>query len=258
MIDFLIPDWPAPSNVRALTTLRTQGLSTGAYASLNLGDHVGDDLATVQKNRQLLMETLGFQHDFFWLNQVHGIKAVEIVENFYTPIPGPSPEERREVSNNEADASFTRTKQQPCVVLTADCLPVLLCDRSGTIVAAVHAGWKGLLGGVIEATVKSMKVPGEELLAWMGPAIGPSAFEVDADVRDQFIAVDSNAKNAFEHKRDQKWLGDMFLLGRQRLNSVGVVDIYGGGECTYSDPDRFFSARRDKNTGRLASLIWIV
>lgn len=247
MIDFLKPDWPAPSNVYALITLRTHGFSAGAYASLNLGDHVGDDLAAVQKNRQMLMETLGFQRDLFWLNQVHGVKAVEL--------PLPSPSGRRE--GVEADAAFTRVKQQPCIVLTADCLPVLLCDRSGTIVAAVHAGWKGLLSGVIEETVKAMQVPGEELLAFLGPAIGPSAFEVDADVRSQFIAIDANAKDAFKHKCDQKWLGDIFLLGRQRLNSVGVVAIYGGGECTYSHADRFFSARRDKDTGRFASLIWM-
>jgi len=244
-IDFLIPDWPAPENIRAVTTLRTHGFSTGSYASLNLGDHVDDNLAAVHKNRQLLIETLGFECEPFWLNQVHGIKAVDL-DNL---ISGKD--------DNEADAVFTHIKAQPCIVLTADCLPVLLCDRAGTIVAAVHAGWRGLLNGVIEATVKAMKVRGEELLAWMGPAIEPPAFEVDADVREQFIKVDPNAKDAFEHKYDQKWLCNLFLLGKQRLHSVDVVAIYGGRECTYSSPEKFFSVRRDKNTGRFASIIWM-
>jgi YfiH family protein len=242
MINFLTPDWPAPPHIHALTTLRIGGCSVGNYASLNLGDHVGDDPVCIEENRQKLYETLKFQHKPFWLNQVHGIKVIDW---------NGSPQ------NNEADAAFTRLKQYPCVVLTADCLPILLCDREGTIVAAVHAGWKGLLSGVIETTVAAMQVPGEKLLAWMGPAIGPAAFEVGEEVREQFITVDEQAQSAFRHKGGQKWLADIFSLGRQRLRRVGVTAVYGGNECTYSDAERFFSFRRDKDTGRLATLIWM-
>jgi polyphenol oxidase len=242
VINFLVPDWPVPSHIRALTTLRTGGFSTGHYATLNLADHVGDDPVCVEKNRQKLRETFGFQHEPFWLKQVHGVEVIDL---------------DRASESNEADASIASLKQHPCAVLTADCLPVLLCDRKGTKVAAVHAGWKGLLSGVIEASVKAMQIPGDELLAWMGPAIGPEAFEVDEELRKQFISVDPQAEQAFKYKEEQKWLADIFLLGRQRLSRAGVTAVYGGNECTYSDVDRFFSFRRDKETGRMATLIWI-
>lgn len=242
MIDQIMPDWPAPPTVRAITTLRTGGVSIGAYASFNLADHVGDDAVAVGNNRQRLREALSLQQEPFWLNQVHGIDVIEWDGAAQT---------------NVADAALTRKKQCPCVVLTADCLPVLLCDREGTVVAAVHAGWKGLLNGVIEATVVAMGLPGEQLLAWLGPAIGPTAFEVDGEIRDQFIAVDPQAADAFVCQSRDKWLADIFLLGKQRLQRVGICNVYGGHWCTYRDPQRFFSFRRNKDTGRLATLIWM-
>jgi YfiH family protein len=245
MINYLKPKWNAPSRVHALTTLRTGGFSTGAYASFNLGDHVGDDAAAVTKNRQKLCQVLALQREPLWLKQVHGTQVINWTNELETSVA------------YEADACFTRLEDHPCVVLTADCLPVVICDRAGTVVAAVHAGWKGLLSGVIEATVRAMNVPGETLLAWMGPAIGPLAFEVDDAVRNQFIAVDPQAKRAFKPGKAGKWLADIFLLGKQRLNNVGVTAVFGGYACTYTKADQFFSFRRDKDTGRLATLIWL-
>lgn len=244
MIEFIKANWPAPTHIRALTTLRTPGgLSEGAYHSLNLAPHVGDDPQIVAKNHQILCEALQLEHSPFWLEQVHGIDVI----HWEQTLP----------KNHKADAILTHQKQHPCAVLTADCLPVLLCDRAGSVVAAVHAGWKGLLNGVIEATVANMQIPPEQLLAWMGPAIGPQAFEVGEEVYADFIAKDAKAKQAFTRKNARAY-GDLFLLGKQRLNNVGVTAIYGGGLCTYSDPARFFSFRRDQTTGRMASLIWIM
>jgi YfiH family protein len=239
--DFLIPEWPAPSNVQALQTLRTGGCSQGPWSSLNLGDHVGDNPAHVAANRGLLRQRLPAEP--CWLRQVHGIVAVDAASV-------------RE--NLEADASWSRQVGAVCVVMTADCLPVLFCDRAGTVVAAAHAGWRGLLSGVLEQTIASMKVANNELLAWLGPAIGPESFEVGGEVRQAFVNRDAEASTAFRPRGQGKWLADLELLARQRLNSAGVSAIFGGGMCTVDDTARFFSYRRDGVTGRMASLIWLV
>ena len=261
----IIPDWPAPANVRALQTTRDGGVSVGAYATLNLGDHVGDDPVAVARNRALLRATL--PADPVWLKQVHG----DIVADA-----------DRTVGVPDADAAVARQPGKVCAVMTADCLPLLLCDEAGTVVAAAHAGWRGLAGGVVEATVKAMNVAPEQLLVWLGPAIGPQAFEVGEEVRQAFMAHDPQAAKAFVPcvgralaqrvglKADlqscsagdaesgvQKWLADIYLLARQRLAHLGVKRVYGGGLCTYTDTERFYSYRRDQATGRMASLIWL-
>lgn len=235
----IIPDWPAPPNVRALQTTRSGGVSVGAYASLNLGDHVGDDPVAVARNRELLCAAL--PSDPAWLKQVHGNVVAEADGMAGVP---------------DADASVARKPGTVCAVMTADCLPLLLCDQAGTTVAAAHAGWRGLADGVIEATVRAMDIAPEELLVWLGPAIGPQAFEVGNEVRQAFMAFDANAADAFV-PRGEKWLADIYLLARQRLALLGVTQVYGGGLCTYSDQNRFYSYRRDGATGRMASLIWL-
>lgn len=238
--DLIIPDWPAPANVRALQTTRAGGISKPPYDSLNLGMHVGDAPLDVAANRQRLNRYVPTEP--VWLNQVHGIEVVDASTASCVP---------------DADAAFARTRHTICAVMTADCLPILLCDQAGTIVAAVHAGWRSLLDGVIEATVQAMNKPGNELLAWLGPAIGPDAFEVGDEVRAAFIERDAKAEQAFKPAVSGKWFGDIFLLGRQRLSNTGVTAVYGGGLCTYHDAKRFFSFRRDEVTGRMASLIWL-
>lgn len=241
MIDMPLihPDWPAPANVKAIQTTRIGGVSTGVYASLNLGDHVKDQPSLVAANRQRLSHCLPSEP--VWLNQVHGIRVIDAALASCI---------------ESADASFSTRRQVVCVTMTADCLPVLLCDDAGTVVAAVHAGWRSLCDGVIEATVKAMPVASGQLLAWLGPAIGPQAFEVGAEVRAQFIARDAQADTAFVAHGD-KWLGDLYAIARQRLQTLGVTRVYGGGRCTYSEPETFFSFRRDGDTGRMASLIWL-
>jgi len=218
------------------------------YASLNLGAHVGDDALAVRDNRQLLRTYLPSEP--VWLNQVHGIEVIDAAKN---------------TGLQNADASFTTQANVVCVTMTADCLPVLLCDRAGTVVSAVHAGWRGLCDGVIEAAVHKISVPSDDILAWLGPAIGPNAFEVGDDVRQQFIAQNPRAEQAFQPHPKQpndKWLCDMYLIARQRLAKLGVTQIYGGGNnedyCTYTDDARFFSFRRDNVTGRMTSMIWLV
>ena len=238
--DLIIPDWPVPANVRALQTTRAGGISKPPYDSLNLGMHVSDAPLDVAANRQRLNRYVPTEP--VWLNQVHGIEVVDASTASCVP---------------DADAAFARTRHTICAVMTADCLPVLLCDQAGTIVAAVHAGWRSLLDGVIEATVQAMNKPGNELLAWLGPAIGPDAFEVGDEVRAAFIERDAKAEQAFKPAVSGKWFGDIFLLGRQRLSNTGVTAVYGGGLCTYHDAKRFFSFRRDEVTGRMASLIWL-
>ena len=242
-------EWPAPGNVRALTTLRTGGASSGPYHSLNLGDHVGDDPHPVAQNRQLLSGLLPGADNLCWLQQVHGTEVIEAGE-----LPGPP----------RADASWSRTRGQACVVLTADCLPVLFCSRSGDVVAAAHAGWRGLLAGVLEQTIAAMGVEDGDLLAWLGPAIGPGAFEVGAEVRSAFLgAAPSGQREQVEAcfapspHTPGRFLADLYALARQRLAPLGPGAVFGGGYCTFTDAQRFFSYRRDGGTGRMASLIFL-
>ncbi|MFA6062744.1 MAG: peptidoglycan editing factor PgeF [Gallionella sp.] len=243
LTDYLIiPDWPAPAKVRAFQTTRLGGVSAAPFASLNLGDHVGDAPLVVARNRMLLNTLLPSEP--VWLEQVHGT----VVAN--ADLAG---------CRTVADASIAR--RGVCVVMTADCLPVLLCDKAGAVVGAAHAGWKGLAAGVIEATVREMGVEPVELMAWLGPAISQKAFEVGAEVRDKFIKTDPAAAAAFLPSPLQgescKYLADIYALARLRLSALGVTQIYGGDRCTYSEPEQFFSYRRDGVTGRQGSFIWL-
>lgn len=236
----ILPDWPAPPNVKSLMTTRDGGASGAPWTSFNLGDHVGDAPASVAANRARLREWLPAEPG--WLTQVHSARVVELGRD----------------ANLKADASFTLEIGQVCAVLTADCLPVLLCDRAGSVVAAAHAGWRGLAGGVLEATVATMQVPPGEILAWMGAAIGPQAFEVGDEVRQAFVNQHPEAATAFAPQpMPGKWLADIYQLARIRLNAAGVGAVYGGGRCTFSEVGSFFSYRRDRVTGRMASLVWL-
>lgn len=241
-VETIIPQWAAPSNIRAFSTLRIGGVSTGPYASLNLGLHVGDEMTHVVENRLRVQQALAVPAAPVWLNQVHGVDVVKLDK--YPP------------ENDCADASFSYQQGTVCVVMTADCLPVLLCDRSGHKVAAVHAGWRGLANGVLEATVEAMRVDGGDLLAWLGPAIGANSFEVGTEVVDAFVSKLSETEQAFK-PHGTKWLADIYGLARQRLARLGVGDISGGDYCTFSEPERFFSYRRDGVTGRMATMIWM-
>lgn len=239
-IETLSADWPAPARVRTLQTTRLGGASVSPWHGFNLGTHVGDDPAAVAANRAELQEQLPGTP--VWLNQVHGITVIDAATAQGTP---------------DADAAVARTPGAVCVVMTADCLPVLLTDRDGTVVGAAHAGWRGLCGGVIEATVEAMAVPAASLMAWLGPAIGPDAFEVGGEVRRAFMEVDPASAAAFTAIDDDKYLADIYLLARQRLARLGITAVYGGHFCTVIDRSRFFSYRRDGVTGRMASLIWL-
>lgn len=236
---WLAADWPAPVTIQAGTTTRQGGLSNGAYASLNLAQHVGDDPAIVLQNRARLSTPT----PPCWLEQVHSNQVVELTEPLTTPLV--------------ADAAFTRQPGIVCVVMTADCLPLLVTDRAGTTVAAIHAGWRGLLNGIIENTLTAMVLPAQELLIWLGPAIGATAYEVGDEVRDSFIQQHAHSAAAFQPTRPGHWLMNIYQLARLRLQQYGVEAIYGGQECTYTDAQRFYSYRRDGVTGRMASLIWI-
>ncbi len=240
MPDFLIPDWPAPASVRALQTTRSGGISLAPWNSFNLGAHVGDDPRHVAENRLLLSSALPAEP--LWLNQVHGISVADAVTD---------------PAGIAADAAVAHAPGAVCVVMTADCLPVLFCDRAGSVVAAAHAGWRGLAAGVLEATIASMGVPPERLLAWLGPAIGPENFEVGDEVRAAFLGDDPAASGAFKAKSSGKWLADIYQLARLRLQRAGVLSISGGQWCTVADAERFFSYRRDGVTGRMATLIWL-
>jgi len=239
---FILPDWPAPANVRAAVTTRAGGVSRAPYDSFNLAAHVGDDPATVNENRARLRATLALPVEPTWLKQVHGVVVVDAA------LSGSEP---------EADGAFATQPGAVCAVLTADCLPVLLCNREGTKVAALHAGWRGLAGGVIEAGVKALGVPGSDLLAWLGPAIGPASFEVGPEVRAAFVQQDAQAAQAFRAVPEGKYLAEIYLLARLRLQRLGVAVVYGGGFCTATERARFCSYRRDGATGRMASLIWL-
>jgi polyphenol oxidase len=241
-VDLIRPDWPAPDWVRACSTTRTGGVSSGPFAGLNLGDHVGDDPACVDANRAMLRERLAVPAEPLWLKQVHGCQ----VAHGDTDSMG-----------CEADASVARAPGQVCAVMTADCLPILACDPAGRAVAAIHAGWRGLAGGVLEAALAELGGDPAVLLIWLGPAIGPDAFEVGPEVRESFLARDPSVSSAFRPSPSGKWLADLYALARARLAALGARCVYGGTYCTFADSERFFSFRRDGITGRMASLIWI-
>lgn len=236
----ITPNWPVPANVKALQTTRKGGVSDSPYASFNLGSHVGDNPLAVSRNRMLLAPLLPSEP--VWLNQVHGITVADAGHAGCLP---------------QADASVSTHPGAVCVVMTADCLPILLCDDQGSVVGAAHAGWRGLCDGVIEVTVSAMNVPAPTLMAWLGPAIGPTVFEVGDEVRIAFVAKQPQAAKAFVAAAEGKWMADIYQLARLRLQALGIHRIYGGDLCTYSDDQRFYSYRRDGVTGRMATFIWI-
>jgi YfiH family protein len=233
----ILPLWPAPTWVRACSTTRDFG---------NLATHVEDNEQQVLSNRQKLVQQLHLQHEPVWLNQTHSDRVVEV-------------NQRSSLKTIDADGAFTTQLQLPCVVLTADCLPLLLCDTDGTVVGAVHCGWRGILQGIIEKAIDSMSQHAKgDIIAWMGPAIGPHVYEVGSEVREQFVSVDASASHAFKATEvTGKFMANMEQLARQRLQAAGVSGIYGGGHCTYTEKDRFYSYRREGKTGRMATLIWL-
>ncbi|MDH3689901.1 MAG: peptidoglycan editing factor PgeF [Gammaproteobacteria bacterium] len=234
--------WPAPARVHAITTLRQGGVSAGPYSSLNLADHVGDCFDCVCRNREVLRQGLKLPREPTWLNQIHGVEVVNAAEV---------------TSGVCADGSYTSEPGVVCAILTADCLPLFMCDRSGDRVSLVHVGWRGLAGGIVERAV-SVFVSSATPLAWMGPAIGPRAYEVGRDVYNEFAADDPEHRAAFTPSiRKDYWLADLYALTRLRLQRSGVTQICGGEVCTYTEEEHFFSYRRDRRCGRMASLIWI-
>jgi len=236
---YLIPDWDAPNNIHSAMTLRQGGVSLGDYSSLNPAIHVEDTLDTVLINRQRIKKTLALPSSPIWLNQTHSTQVVQA-------------DIAKSLMN--ADASFTSKIGIVCSVLTADCLPLLLCSADGVYIAAIHAGWRGLLAGIISNTLKAMQT--RQLSVWLGVAIGSCCFEVGREVRELFIAKHSQFSIAFTQKSSQKYLADIYQLARIELNINGVNKIYGGGFCTVCDSQRFYSYRRDQQTGRMATLIW--
>lgn len=236
---WIVPDWPATPKVRALITTRAGGVSAGRYAGLNLGTEVGDDPEHVARNRAIVRACL--PGDPLYLKQVHGIRVVDAAES---------------AAGVEADGAVARASGGVCVVLTADCVPLLLCDRAGSVAGVAHAGWRGLAAGIVEEVVRAMGSPPGEIFAYLGPGIGPLAYEVGEDTRRVFVDEDPGAAAAFAPWRDGKYLADLYRLARRRLAAAGVVAVYGGGFCTVAD-ERFFSFRRDGVTGRMASFVWI-
>jgi len=241
-LSFISPQWPAPSSVRAVSTTRAGGVSQPPFDSFNLAMHIGDVDDNVLRNRAQLREDARLPAEPRWLRQVHGTTVVDAASAADRP---------------EADGSVADRPGAVCAVLTADCLPVLLCDRRGTVVAALHAGWRGLAAGIIEAGVARMQRPPQEIIAWLGPAIGPDAFEVGDEVRAAFIGHDDGAQRCFRAHGDGHWLADIYALAARRLSALGVEEVYGGGYCTLSERGNFFSYRRDGRCGRMASLIWL-
>ena len=241
-MNFMRADWPV-EGVIAGTTERAGGASCGSFSSLNLGAHVDDDPAAVRHNRSRLRAELSLPDEPVWLNQSHSARVVHSIDNQLSP---------------DADALVTRRADTVCAILTADCLPVLFSSRDGSAVGAAHAGWRGLLAGILENTVAALGVPPQHLCAWLGPAISKQAFEVGDEVRDAFLAAAAAADEHFTLNPAGRWQADLYGLARQRLLSVGVSAIFGGNGCTYGESDRFFSYRRDGACGRMASLIWRV
>ncbi|WP_220718785.1 peptidoglycan editing factor PgeF [Agarivorans litoreus] len=238
----LLVDWPCPKNVKAVYSDRLAGASSAPYDSYNLGDHVGDDASAVQSNRQHFQQ--GMPQQVCWLKQIHSTRVVNASESSKLFA--------------EADASVAKQAHAVCVVMTADCLPVLFCDKQGTVVAAAHAGWRGLLDGVLENTVAAMNIAPSEIMAWFGPAIGPNAFEVGVEVYQQFVAKNSPSANAFTASANSgKYYANIHYLAKQRLSALGLNDVYADASCTFNNASRFFSYRRDGQTGRMAAAIWL-
>lgn len=244
---WMVPDWPAPPGVRAVSTLRPGGASPPPWSSLNLAEHVGDDPARVARNRDLLARALGLPAAPAWLEQVHGCDVLRLDQ---AELP----------AARVADGAVTARTGRVLAVLTADCLPVLFCRADGKAVGIAHAGWRGLAAGVLEATVSAMDAPPERLLAWIGPGIGAAAYEVGDEVRAACLAADDGADEHFAPGRPGHWQFDLAGLARNRLAALGLAGVHGGEWCTHSDPARFFSHRRDgaeRPTGRMATLIWL-
>lgn len=242
-MQFIQPSWQVAANVKALMTTRLGGVSQAPFAQLNLGAHVGDDPQAVAQNRSLLKSAAKLPLDAHYLNQTHSTRVIRL------PYDG---------DDWNADAVYTDTPQQVCLVMTADCLPVLFAAKDGSEVAAAHAGWRGLCGGILEETVAQFRCAPENICAWLAPAISAKAFQVGGEVVEQFCAFDPQALQAFtpDGQTSGKFYGDLYQIAKQRLNRVGVVDICGGDYCTYSQPELFFSYRRENVTGRMASVIW--
>lgn len=236
---WICPDWPAPVGVHAATTLRTGGVSSSAFQSLNPALHVGDDVDLAKQNREIIKNMLNLPDEPKWLAQVHGDVVVDAAALEVTPA---------------ADASFTDKSGVVCAVMTADCLPLLVCTRDGGKIAAIHAGWRGLLAGIIGNTLAAMQAG--DVMVWLGPAIGPDCFEVGADVRDAFAGKSTGFISAFKSQDNDKWLADIYQLARIELAALGVADVYGGNCCTVTEAERFYSFRREQQTGRMATLIW--
>ena len=243
MTKIIVPEWPLPTGVAACSSTRIGGVSQGAWDSLNLGAHCGDNLEHVEENRKRMFAAGKLPSKPVWLEQVHGKDVLHLTGAPY--------------ASKCADASYSNTPGTVCAVMTADCLPVLFCNRAGTEVASAHAGWRGLCDGVLEETVACFNDSAENILAWFGPAIGPQAFEVGPEVREAFMAKDAKAVDAFRPVGD-KYFADIYLLARQRLANMGVTAVFGGDRCTFSEKDDFFSYRRDRTTGRMASFIWLI
>ncbi|MFU8788860.1 MAG: peptidoglycan editing factor PgeF [Methylobacter sp.] len=233
------PDWPAPANIHAATTLRNGGVSRGVYSSLNPALHVGDDADLVRQNRHIIKGLLDLPSEPVWLEQIHSNRAVPALKTD---------------ALQQADASYTAESGVVCAVLTADCLPLLVCTADGSQVAAIHAGWRGLLAGIINNTLAAMG--SGDFLVWLGPAIGPDCFEIGNEVREAFITKSAAFSSAFKPRNNDKWLADIYQLARIELAMLGVDKVYGGGFCTVTEVERFYSYRRDNITGRMATLIW--
>lgn len=251
-MQIITPTWQVPAHINAFSTTRQKsnsptnfGVSKPPFDRFNLGNHVGDQPMAVAQNRQLLTENYQLPHHPVFLNQTHSTTVIQLPTEQHTP---------------NADAAYTNQANQVCLVMTADCLPVLFTNQQGTEVAAAHAGWRGLCNGILEQTIKHFNSPTHQILAWLAPAISVKAFEVGEEVLQQFLEQDKQAITAFhplaKTQQPQKYLADLYLLATQRLNQLGITKVYGGNYCTFNQPDLFYSYRREQQTGRMASLIW--
>jgi YfiH family protein len=244
---YIKPDWPAPKNVQSYTTTRLGGISLAPYDSFNLADHAGDNIERVRANRNILKTIINLPGEPFWLQQVHGTTAIKA-----------SHKRNMNAATLQADAIYTSEANLVCVVVTADCLPILICNRKGTLVAAIHAGWRGLASGIIAQTLGQIDESRQELLAWLGPAISQQSYEVGQEVYQKFIVECPSAKAAFKTIKNNKWLVSLYALAEQQLKRCGLTMVYGGNYCTYKEPELFYSYRRDQGkTGRMATLIWL-